>query len=168
MGGADINEVQRHAMTIYEKGRLQEWLAKHADVYPKQKGEDEDEASVADQSAGVIDGGVDDVTPVQIWDEIMKKYKVAQMCEDEIERLEKIDKQDKKACYQQRQALAVAAAVEALGRLHSKDLQTKLRTFVEENRVGNVLTIPHSDTFLRRRDPVFWYSCFVRIFPRGD
>ena len=57
--------------------------------------EEEDEASVADQSAGVIDGGVDDVTPVQIWDQIMNTYKVAQMCEDEIERLEKLDKKDK-------------------------------------------------------------------------
>ena len=34
---------------------------------------------------GVLDGGVDDITPVQIWNKIMKKYKVAQLCGQEIE-----------------------------------------------------------------------------------
>ena len=105
------------------------------DVVPAQ---DEDETSVAYQSAGIIDGGVDDATPVQIWDQNMKKYKVAQMCEDEIERLEKSLTRRTNTYYQQRQALAVAAAVEALNSLHSKDIQIKLHTFLQEDHAWTV------------------------------
>ena len=32
----------------------------------------------------------------------------------------------------------------------------------------DALRISHSDKFLNNRDPLFWYSCFVRLFPRGD
>ena len=42
----------------------------------------------ADQSAGILDGGVDDITPVQLWDTIMRKYKVAQTLAEEIHRLQ--------------------------------------------------------------------------------
>ena len=30
------------------------------------------------------------------------------------------------------------------------------------------LAITHSTEFLNNNDPLFWYSCFVRLFPRGD
>ena len=30
------------------------------------------------------------------------------------------------------------------------------------------LQVPHSASFLNNRDPLFWFSCFVRLFPRGD
>ena len=30
------------------------------------------------------------------------------------------------------------------------------------------LLIPHSSAFMKNRDPLFWYSGFVRLFPRGD
>jgi len=46
-----------------------------------QEGHDE----TADNCAGVMDGGVDDISPVQIWDAVMKKYKVAQLCGQELE-----------------------------------------------------------------------------------
>ena len=29
-------------------------------------------------------------------------------------------------------------------------------------------TTVQDTTFLNNRDPLFWYSCFVRLFPRGD
>ena len=34
----------------------------------------------SEDCVGIIDGGVDDISPLQIWDEIMKKYKVSQIC----------------------------------------------------------------------------------------
>eukprot|EP00973_Karenia_brevis_P069976 9728543-Karenia_brevis.AAC.1 len=81
----------------------------------------DEETTSGDQCAGIIDGGVDDVTPVQIWDQIMKRYKVAQTCSEELERLRGSDKSDEKANLRQRQAVAVAAAVEALAKLHSRE-----------------------------------------------
>ena len=38
-------------------------------------------------SAGVLDGGVDDISALQLWDMIMKRYKVAQLCDEELRRL---------------------------------------------------------------------------------
>ena len=45
------------------------------------------EREAASNCVGVLDGGVDDVTPVQIWNEVMEKYKTAQLCEQELQRL---------------------------------------------------------------------------------
>ena len=39
------------------------------------------------QCAAAIDGGSDDLTPVQIWDAVMKKYKVGQKCEEALNKL---------------------------------------------------------------------------------
>ena len=51
----------------------------------------------ADQSADILDGGVDDITPVQLWDTIMKKYKVAQTCAEEIHRLQAVGRDDERS-----------------------------------------------------------------------
>jgi hypothetical protein len=100
-----------------------------ADCVPSECGEDEHdnrgdtELDVGDQCAGVVDGGIDDISPLQIWDEVMKRYKIAQRCAEELERLRENDPSDAKAQIRQRQAIAVAAAVEALTKLHSKEIQ---------------------------------------------
>ena len=41
---------------------------------------------VGANNAVVLDGGVDDIGPLQLWDTVMKKYKVAQLCTAELER----------------------------------------------------------------------------------
>ena len=130
-------------------------------------------ADVADEPednecAGIIDGGVDEIKAVEIWDNIMKNYKVAQKCEDELERLKRSNKTDEKAVLQQQQALAVAAATEALSRFAQKDVRKRLNEFAASQRTNESVAIEHSDEFLSTRNPLFWYSCFVRLFPRGD
>ena len=134
---------------------------------------EEPEANSGDQCAGIIDGGVDEISPVRIWNQIMEKYKVAQHCEQELERLRKTKcetgEQDKRADLQQELALAVAKAVELTAQLHSKEVQKELKEFVKsQNDSTNVLTISLSETILNNRNPLFWHSCFVRLFPRAD
>ena len=83
-------------------------------------------------SAGVIDGGVDDISALQLWDMIMKKYKVAQLCDEELRRLGTTkDDSDKHGLLRER-ALAVAAAVEALSKLQQKEVRNRLREHVEQ------------------------------------
>ena len=68
-----------------------------------------------------------------------------------------------------REAKSVAAAVEALARLHHQETKAKLQRFVSQKKAEeDPLAILHSRDFLNTRDPLFWYSCFVRLFPRGD
>ena len=47
-----------------------------------------DNVSNDNQCAGVLHGGVDDISPLKIWDTIMKRYKVAQDCDREIAKLD--------------------------------------------------------------------------------
>ena len=79
-------------------------------------------------SAGVLDGGVDDISALQLWDTIMKKYKVAQLCDEELRQLDKTkDDSDKHGLLRER-ALAVATAVEA----QQKEVRDKLREQEEQ------------------------------------
>ena len=64
--------------------------------------------------AAAIDGGVDDVSPVQLWDTIVKKYKLAQICEEELARLSGNKELSKKETLERDRAVAVATAVNAL------------------------------------------------------
>ena len=130
--------------------------------------EPQDEAEVGDNCAAVLDGGVDDITPVQIWDQIMRRYKVALACDQELHRLRDVDNSNAKADLKLEQAKAVAAAVEALSNLQHQEVRKKLQQFVAASEREEPLSIPHTGTFLNNHAPLFWYSCFVRLFPRGD
>ena len=119
--------------------------------------------------AAALDGGVDDITPVQLWDAVMKKYKVAQACEKELVRLNNEKDESKRHGLQREQAVALAAAVEALSKLQNKENREKVEQFFKQDSCsGKTLEIPHSSDFLRSTSPLFWFSCFVRLFPRGD
>ena len=115
-----------------------------------------------------------------------------QDCADQLYRLRNSDKKDEKAVLQQQRANAVAAAVEALSKLHSREIREKLNAFIktEEDKTSvlasdtaqgqnastsssaqtakSLLSVGHEVTFLNNRAPLFWHNCFVRLFPRGD
>ena len=145
-----------------------------ADCTPDDDADDGTEGKAAEptlaaqDSVGIIDGGVDDISPVQIWNEIMRKYKVAQVCDQELERIRKLDKPDEKARIEQQRAMAVAAAVEALSKLHSKEVRSELNKFVKLAGDDDRFVIPHNAEIINNRDPLFWFCGFVRLFPRGD
>ena len=71
-----------------------------------------------DDCAAVLDGGTDDLSPVQLWDAIMRRYGVAQECEREIARLDATKCPSEKERLQREHAVAVAAAV--AGAAHSR------------------------------------------------
>ena len=125
---------------------------------------------IGNQCAAALNGGLDDISPVQLWDTVMKKYKVAEMCDQELARLEAEKDESKLELKKKEKVLAVAEAVEALGKLHHKETLAKLKQFVAQNRSVDTasLVISHSTELLRSNDPLFWFSCFVRLFPRGD
>ena len=56
---------------------------------PEEQNDTKDDPADADQQcAAVLDGGMDDTTPVRIWDAVMKKYKLAQQCDQELARID--------------------------------------------------------------------------------
>ena len=64
---------------------------------------------------------MDDITPVQLWDFIMRKYKVSQRCEQELAKLDDMENPSEVARVHPEQAEAVALAVEYLSRLHHRE-----------------------------------------------
>ena len=94
-------------------------------------GEDE---PASENCAGVLDGGVDSVSPIQIWNNIMKAYKVAQVCGKEIERLEKSDKLSEKESFRRDQAQAISEAVHLLASLHSREVKAKLADYLNAEK----------------------------------
>jgi len=129
----------------------------------------DDETKGGNNCAAALDGGVDDLVPVQLWDTVMTKYKVAQQCDAELQQLDAKSDLSEREQLQRKRLSAVAEAVGALAKLHHRDTEKKLREFVQRDAGKNAtLVIPHSDDILKNRDPLFWFSCFVRLFPRGD
>ena len=123
----------------------------------------------AKQCAAVLDGGVDDITPVQIWNAVMKKYKVAQQCDDQLRRPELQGDASERHKLLRDKALAIAEAVDALAKLHHKETIAKLKDLLYADQGQNAsLKVTFSDTFLNNSDPFYWCKCFMRLFPRGD
>ena len=121
------------------------------------------------QCAAVLDGGIDDITPVRIWDAVMKKYKLAQKCDQELARLNSQGDGSKRDELLREKAVAIAAAVDALAKLQHKETLAKLQQIAQQDSSTNTpLQIGHTSDFLNNRNPLFWCSCFMRLFPRGD
>ena len=85
------------------------------------------------ECAAALNGGSDDISPVQLWDTVMNKYKVAELCDQEIARMDASQKGDAIEERKRQNVLVVAAAVEALSTLHHKGTLQKLKEFVQGN-----------------------------------
>ena len=131
-------------------------------------GEDGDD-DVEVQCAAAVDGGFDACSPLRLWDDIMKNYKVAQACEKELQRLDEISEKSKIHELKEKEAQAVAEAVQGIAKLRSTEVRAELEKFkkIEEGE-KEVLNIEHGEEFLKSSDPFFWCACFMRLFPRGD
>ena len=104
----------------------------------------------AANNAAVLDGGVDDIEPLQLWDTIMKKYKVAQGCTEELHRLQRAGDESDQSLLLQERAIAVATAVEALSKLHNEATHKKLQELVAlENTEDLVHTTVRENTFIK-------------------
>ena len=136
-------------------------------------GEDDDAAVVAedvvpDECAAAIDGGVDDVSPLQWWDAVMKKYGVMQQAEAAVAAAERQGAQaSARAGLDADHAKAVAAAVEALAGLTNKETRKKLEEFQRLiDGEGTVIRVGHGTQTLSSFSPNFWGHCFVDLFFR--
>ena len=95
----------------------------------------------------------------------MKTYKVAQLCDEELRRLDTSTDDSHAHGLLRERALAVATAVDALSELQQKEVRNKLRDHVEhETAVFSIQTVVHNTTFLKNSDPSFWSVCLCVCF----
>jgi len=119
--------------------------------------------------AAVIDGSMDDISAVKTWHGVILQYKVSQKCQEELARLGAKGDPSERETAAQKRALAISKAVTALAHLHHKDTRAKLQALMAYERGDRAaMAITHSTELLNNNDPLYWYSCFVRNFPRGD
>ena len=126
------------------------------------------EMHMADNCAGIIDGGMDEVKVLEVWNWILHHYKCAQTAKQEYARLKTIETPDEITRLKMEEAKHVSEAVRLLSQLHQKDMRASLDRLVASHREDSPVTIPHSSEFLNNRDPLFWCKCFIRLFLRGD
>ena len=88
---------------------------------------DEPDEDVTGQCVGVLHGGMDDLAPVPLWDAVMKNYKVAQHCEQELATLDATLELNKKEQLKQKHAVAMEKAVEGISQLNHTDIHRKLK-----------------------------------------
>ena len=130
---------------------------------------DADVDDVEVQCAAALDGGLDSCGPLQIWDNVMKRYKVKQICEQELQRLDAISNKSEIDRVNQKLAEATAEAVEGISKLRHREVFKQLEEFkASQADSKEVLLVEHGEEFLRTSDPAFWCMCFMRLFPRGD
>jgi hypothetical protein len=125
--------------------------------------------AVPDDCAAVLQGNTSSLSPLQIWDSVMKQYQVLRRCDEDVARAGKSPEQHVAATLGADYAEAVHAAVHALTQLTHKDIKERLVEFHRLDQSKQTpLQIKHTSEFLSNFDPDFWPSCFVHLFPRGD
>ena len=99
----------------------------------------------------------------------MKKYKVAQACEEELSKLNAKAGKTERDELRERHALALAEAVDGIAALSHKEVYQRLSAWIaKDSESHKSVKITHESTFMSSRDPFFWCACFVRLFGRGD
>ena len=80
-----------------------------------------------DESAAAIPGGTDDISPLQLWDSIMRQHGILQRCDTELAKLRQGEvPPNATATLQTERLRAVEAAVHALRALTNKEVRAKL------------------------------------------
>ena len=94
--------------------------------------------------AAALNGGLDDVEPVRIWNAIMQNYKVAHVCGQEIACLNVVNDKSEIEKLKQQEAVAVARAVTHLAALNEENVKAKLLEVSKHAKdSGEVITIAH-------------------------
>ena len=134
------------------------------------RAETEETGGQVNESAAVIQGGTDDISPLQLWGSIMKQYGVIQRCDDEFAKLRAdAGAADKVDPIQEERLRAVEAAVHALRAQNNKAMRDKLEAAARYLERGEPdVRMSHGADYLSDFSVDFWVSCFIDLFPRGD
>ena len=149
-------------------------------------------------SSAVIDTGLEDLTPLQLWSTAMSKYAVLEECAAILDSLGPEDASAEKEQALRRETQAIGEAVQALQRLssaevrgtldafHEKEPPAPQRTRIEHKTAADAtkakleaflvdplqrsatMKLRHKKQILNSFDPDFWSLCFVDLFFRGD
>ena len=123
-----------------------------------------------DCSAVMLDNGIEDETPVALWNAAISKYNLLQQAEENLAKLAMSDEKSEKQELEEKKQLAVKEAIQALRRVHHDKMRQQLLDFEKSrDRVPNLLLrICSKGELLNSYDATFWLHCFTDLFYRAD
>ena len=122
-----------------------------------------------DDAAALLQGGLDDIEPLRVWEALMHKYGIHVQVQESLETAKARKDVDETARLELEGLKAVAAAVKALVRLNHADIKRQLIEFHRSlSKPVPQVAVEYSSTILSNFDTDFWSSCFVDLFYRGD
>ena len=117
----------------------------------------EETGTVFDDGAGVLQGGIDDLEPLRLWDSLMTRYKITAQIDTALEAAEAAGDQDEASRLAQESMREVSFAVRALARLNHQDIRRKLEEFHQSlSSAVPVVPVTHSKDILSSFSPEFW------------
>ena len=88
---------------------------------------------------------------------MMNQYKVVQKAEEALAKLDKIGFGTEREELLRKRAVAIAEAVNGLGKLHHQEIFAKLEKLICKDNLGDPsLKINLSNDFLNNDNPLFW------------
>ena len=122
-----------------------------------------------DSSVAIVDTGLQDLSPLRLWNSAMEKYQTLQQCESQYASASENCDDAAKAQALRDEAVAIAEAVHALKSLGSGAARKKLdefHSFLDGD--ARVLRVSHDSKVLNTFDPNWWVCSFTDLFFRGD
>ena len=126
-------------------------------------------AATPDDSAAVLQGNMDEVSPIALREALMKTYGIHAQVNAALEDAEAGGDEDEASRLRFEDVKAVAAAVKALQDLHNEQIKQELERFHREleSAVPKAYVLRREDV-LSSFAPEFWHDCFIDLFFRGD
>ena len=153
----------RNESRVFNQGPADATASAKSDPEPN-KDDAREEASIL-----ITDFGVQNLSPIELWNKAPEKYCALERCEQLYEQAAAKGNSDGKETAEQQRAIALAEAVHALRSLGNQEARRRLADF-ERSRAGDVVLLQygHQPTFLSHFEPTFWTSVFPELFPYGD
>jgi hypothetical protein len=118
--------------------------------------------SAVDSSAAILDSGLEDLSPLRLWNIAMEKYSVLKECG-------RAHAKAKDDAAMRAELEAIAEAVWALKKLGASETQQKLEDFRQQQDGDRVVVrIGHEARPLNTFHPDWWTVSFTDLFFRGD
>ena len=140
-----------------------------ASVPSSRAGDDAGHGDGGEPTILITDFGLQNLSPVELWNKALEKYCVLERCEQLYKEAERRGESATRESVDQQRAIALAEAVLALRSLGNKEARRRLVDF-ERFRTEDVVFLQygHEPAFLSHFEPQFWACAFTDLFPYGD
>ena len=119
------------------------------------------------ENAAVIGPGVEDMSPLLLWEKAIESLQLIEHCEGKLRECEHKGDTDTAQEWEGQHTLAAVEALRTTQRLRREAVRRMLKQFQSQDG-GVSVPMPHGPEPLDSFSETFWLTCFVDLFPVGD